>query len=404
MAVAQAFHGTIIHSLGLDRLEIIEDGLITIDADGVILQLEKSIAWDQVSQHVSSLSTTTTTTTTTIRRVRRLPRGQFLVPGFVDTHHHAPQWAQRGLGQGLPILDWLDRGATTAAYYGSRHGAATRILADLCAARARGQRALSLADTEACIAHIRALEEDPAAAAAAGKGGGALVRPVLTPRFALACDAALLAGLGALARARAPGPRARRLDLYAHFGLLGPRTVLAHCCHMSEHELGRVAAAGAGVAHCPVANLTVGGGFMAAPVRACLRRGIPVGLGSDSGGGFASGILDAMRMALVAANAREAQTAGADAALSIPEVFHLATLGGARVCGLDARVGNFLPGKEFDALLVCAEADGVMTMLEEWDSAMTVFEKFVMTADDRNIQEVYVRGRSVKTQGTPSST
>lgn len=32
---------------------------------------------------------------------------QFLLPGFVDTHIHAPQVAQIGLGLDMPLLDWL---------------------------------------------------------------------------------------------------------------------------------------------------------------------------------------------------------------------------------------------------------------------------------------------------------
>ena len=66
------------------------------------------------------------------------------------------------------------------------------------------------------------------------------------------------------------------LDLYDHFGLLSSgRSILAHCCYMSEYEIGRLLELRAGIAHCPVSNMTVGGGFMAAPVRRLLRHGIP---------------------------------------------------------------------------------------------------------------------------------
>lgn len=325
---------------------------------------------------------------------------------------------------------FLRQGVTTAAYYGSLHAEATQILADLCLAK--GQRALvgkcnmdrhapswyadasvaaSLRDTEDCLAHVERI--DPA---------GQLVRYVLTPRFAISCSDALLAGLGAMA-ARRPDlavqthvnealsemeftrtlfPQfASEIDLYAHFGLLASRrSILAHCCYMSEEEVGKVAALGCGVAHCPVANMTVGGGFMAAPVRALLRAGVKVGLGTDSGGGFSSSVLDAARQALVASNAREVASEGKDRGLTIPELFYLATLGGAQVCGLEDKVGSFEVGKEFDALLINT-ADGagggsIMTMVEEEDSLNTVFEKFMMTGDDRNIEQVYVRGRLVK--------
>ncbi|OTA99901.1 hypothetical protein M426DRAFT_76079 [Hypoxylon sp. CI-4A] len=407
------------------------------------------------SKLVPSILSTLSIRSPSTQTVRYLPRNQFLIPGFVDTHNHAPQWAQRGLGQSMHILDWLSevtfpnearfadasyarriyescvdgflqQGVTTASYYGSLHAEATNILADVCLAK--GQRALvgkcnmdrnapsyyrdasaeaSLEDTEKCIAHIRSI--DPAAK---------LVKHVLTPRFAVSCTGELLAGLGALAAANPDLPiqthfneaeqemaftrelfpefSGSEADLYAHYGLLNDRSVLAHCCHMNEYEIDAIQRLGCGVAHCPVSNMTVGGGFMAAPVREFLRRGVKVGLGTDSGGGFSSSILDAMRQALVASNAREVISQGKDKGLDIAELFYLATLGGAKVCGLEGRIGNFEVGKEFDALVIDASALGVMTILEDRDSLKTVFDKFIMTGDDRNIKEVYVGGRLVK--------
>lgn len=131
-----------------------------------------------------------------------------------------------------------------------------------------------------------------------------------------------------------------------------------------------------------------------------LRRGIKVGLGTDSGGGFSSSILDAMRQAMIASHAREVMSRGSDNGLSIDEVFCLATIGGAEVCGVADRIGNFEVGKEFDALVIGTRgsAQGIMTMVEEGDNLRTVFEKFIMTGDDRNILEVYVKGKLVKTR------
>jgi len=388
--------------------------------------------------------------------IHLLGPGRFLIPGFVDTHNHAPQWEQRGLGQGLHILDWLEsvtfpnearfadpsharrvysrcidgflrQGVTMASYYGSLHGEATNILADLCLEK--GQRAYvgkcnmsrnspayyrdasvqeSLHGTEACIAHIRKIDPE-----------GKLVRHVLTPRFAISCDNALLQGLGEIAKRNPDLPiqthfneaeqemqATRELfpefeneaDLYSHFDLLGERSILAHCCHMTEYEMGRLEELRCGVAHCPTSNMTVGGGFMAAPVREFLRRGIKVGLGTDSGGGYSSSMLDAMRLAIVASNAREVMSGGKEKGLSIVEVFYLATLGGAEVCCLAERIGNFRPGKSFDAIVIgtAGEDQGVMTAVGAEDDLSTVFEKFVMTGDDRNIVQVYVQGRLVK--------
>ncbi len=40
--------------------------------------------------------------------VTELKRGQFLLPGFIDCHIHAPQVPNIGLGYDRPLLEWLD--------------------------------------------------------------------------------------------------------------------------------------------------------------------------------------------------------------------------------------------------------------------------------------------------------
>lgn len=265
----------------------------------------------------------------------------------------------------------------------------------------------SLQDTESCIAHIRKIDPE-----------GQLLKHVLTPRFAISCDAECLAGLGQIAARNPDLPIQTHFneaeqeitatkelfpqfdseaDLYAHYGLLTRRSILAHCCYMTPYEFDKLKELQCGVAHCPISNMTVGGGFMAAPIREFLNRGIKVGLGTDSGGGFSSSMLDAMRQAMIASHAKEVESKGKDKGLKIAEAFYLATLGGAEVCCLEKKVGNFEVGKEFDALVVDWERDGVMTMVDEDEDGLgTVFEKFVMTGDDRNIVRVFVKGRVVR--------
>ncbi|KAF4925824.1 Guanine deaminase [Colletotrichum viniferum] len=445
MAQGHAFHGAIIHSLGPNEVEILENAGLIVNGDGVITEFFQDISAEELSRKIPAAA-----------QLRSIPKGQFLSPGFIDTHNHAPQWAMRGLGQGLHILDWLDQvtfphearfsdpqyarkvyescvdgflkqGITTASYYGSKHAEATQILADICLSK--GQRAFvgkcnmdrnapsylhdtsaesSLQETVECVKHIRDI--DPT---------GRLVRPVLTPRFAISCTPELLAGLGKMAEedtelaiqthfneAEQEIKATRELfpefsseaDLYHHFGLLNQRSILAHCTFMTDYEMQKIKDYECGVAHCPISNMTVGGGFMAASIRQFLTRGIKVGLGTDSGGGFSSSMLDSIRQAVIASNAREVMSDGNDKALSLDEVFYLSTLGGARVCCLEDKIGSFAVGKEFDALWInCPlESFGVMTVREESDTLRTVFEKFLMTGDDRNIARVYVRGRLIK--------
>ncbi|KAJ0162871.1 Guanine deaminase [Colletotrichum tanaceti] len=441
-----AFQGALIHSLGPNQVEILENAGLVIGEDGLISEFHRDISAEELSKKLPNSV-----------RLQKVEKGQFLSPGFVDTHNHAPQWAMRSLGQGLHILDWLEQvtfphearfsdpayaakvyescvrgflkqGITTASYYASKHAEATRILADTC--QRLHQRAFvgkcnmdrnapsylgddsaesSLRETVECVEHIRRI--DPT---------GKLVRPVLTPRFAICCTPDLLAGLGKMAdedpglaiqthfnEAEQEINATRELfpqfsseaDLYRHYGLLNERSILAHCTFMTDYDMDRVREYGCGVAHCPISNMTVGGGFMAAPIRRFLDRGIKVGLGTDSGGGFSSSMLDSIRQAVIASNAREVMSGGKDKALSLDEAFYLSTLGGAGVCGLEDTIGNFAVGKEFDAIWVTCpldETSGVMTAREETDGVRTLFEKFLMTGDDRNIARVYVQGKLVK--------
>lgn len=451
----RVFHGTIIHSTSPQHLHILQNALLVYStADGRILALQPDTPLDAVPHTLRTLHIPDNAPIT------HLSPSQFLIPGLVDTHNHAPQWAMRGRGQGMHILDWLDavtfpaearfasepyarrtyaslvrgmlrQGVTTASYYASLHGPATRILADLCLEL--GQRALvgkcnmdrgspdyyvdesaeqSMRVTQECIDYIRAA--DPS---------GALVRPVLTPRFAISCTSDLLNRLGALAEREPDLPiqthfneaeqeRSATLSLfpdfkdevslYESFGLLNERSILAHCTIMTEEETARLRNLDCGVAHCPTANMTVGGGFMAAPVRDFLARGMKVGLGTDSGGGYSSSMLNAMRHALIASFAREALYENHLQGLTLEEVFWMATVGGAKVVGLGEVIGNFDVGKQFDAIVVDVsdERRGVNTPMEDTDTPRIMLDKFIMTGDDRNITEVFVRGKSVhRTQG-----
>ncbi|KAK0650143.1 putative guanine deaminase [Lasiodiplodia hormozganensis] len=450
LRLEQAFYGPIIHSVTPTEVQICHKGLLLVGPDGKIALFRESVEKAQVAALIAEYGTGAGSL-----RIRYLERGQFLIPGFVDTHNHAPQWAQRGTGRGLLLLDWLNeitfpheakfadpayarktysscvdgflrQGITTASYYGSLHGEATKILADLCLEK--GQRALigkcnmnqnapaeccdasakeSLEVTKDFIAHVDKIDPEHK-----------VVTPTLAPRFAISCDRELLTGLGEIAKANPNIPIqthfneaedeiqftktlfhefSNEADLYANYGLLNSRSILAHCIFLEDYEVDKIAELGCGIAHCPISNTTIGG-FMAAPIRQYLRREINVGLGTDSGGGFSSSILDAMRQAFIVSKAREVATEGADPALSLSETFYLATLGGAKVCGLGDKIGNFAEGKEFDALEIhtLGANAGIITPIEDEDDMPTVFEKFLMTGDDRNIAKVYVRGRSVK--------
>ncbi|MGH7718957.1 MAG: amidohydrolase family protein [Gemmatimonadaceae bacterium] len=158
--------------------------------------------------------------------------------------------------------------------------------------------------------------------------------------------------------ASAAGPfadalRARGIAVGAHgcspvallhrLGVLRGRPLLAHCVQVDAEDLSLLADSGSSVAHCPISNARLGHGV--APVVEMLRAGIVVGLGSDS---MASNdrmhLLEESRSAVLLQRSRG--SAGQE--MTADHALHLATLGGAKALGLDARIGSLEPGKDAD--------------------------------------------------------
>lgn len=156
---------------------------------------------------------------------------RLILPGMTDLHLHAPQFAFRGLGMDLELLDWLNartfpeeakyadlgyaalaygqfvdclrRSATTrAVVFGTVHPAATTLLMELLEASGLVSYVGKVNMDRDCPEALR--EADAAASLAATEQWLASARfahtkPILTPRFVPSCSDALLQGLGELA-------------------------------------------------------------------------------------------------------------------------------------------------------------------------------------------------------------
>lgn len=186
---------------------------------------------------------------------------------------------------------------------------------------------------------------------------------VLTPRFALNCTAAQMRAFGAWAAeaevmiqthlAESPAELAEvaerfpealdYTDVYDRAGLLGTRSVLGHCIHMSPREWRCLAARGSWIAHCPTSNEALDSGRMdLAAVRA---HAIPYALATDVGGGPSHSMLHVMQRFLAVH-----RTAGER--VDECEALYRATLAGAQCMGRGREAGNLLPGKRADFMLM----------------------------------------------------
>jgi cytosine/adenosine deaminase-related metal-dependent hydrolase len=158
----------------------------------------------------------------------------------------------------------------------------------------------------------------------------------------------------------------------------------AHCVHLSEPEVERVAAAGVGVAHCPTSNLRLGAGT--APVRELLAAGARVGLGVDgSASNERSDICFEVKQALLAARGR-----GGGEAMTARDALRLATRGGASVLRRDD-IGSLEPGKRADVAIW--RTDGL-----ELGGAEDLPAALVLSAPHR-VDTLLVGGREVVRDG-----
>ena len=256
-----------------------------------------------------------------------------ILPAFVNAHTHSAEALARGRAPMARLDEWL--GAQYAEGEDALAAAEIRHAILLAAAECIRGGAVSVTD------HFRQIPQsrDAVAAAAAAWGesgmrariavmlrdlpspGRAAPAPTaevlataavilrdappgaaigLGPSAPQRCSDALLAGLGDLARAHgsfvhlhvcetaldAERCRARfgqpAVFALEALGLAGPRVEYAHCVHLTDAELDRMAATGTLFVHNPLANLRLGSGI--APVARALARGVRVGVGSDGAG------------------------------------------------------------------------------------------------------------------------
>ncbi|KAI9276759.1 guanine deaminase [Phascolomyces articulosus] len=439
-----AFYGTIVHAISINQLDIVSNGLLVVDNEkGVIVSFEREV--DDVEKFLGKLDRP--------YKLHRLTPEQFVFPGLVDTHAHAPQYVFAGSGMDLQLLEWLNtyvfpaessfkspqvakdaytkvvsrflrNGTTTCSWFATIHLEACKILVDTI--EQLGQRAYvgkvnmdqnspdfyieestqaSLDDTRAFIEYTQQKQQS-----------NALITPVVTPRFAITCSSELMHGLSQLAKEYdipiqthlcenhneieftcSLFPKSKHYTgIYADHGLLGDKSYMAHCVHMTDDEIDTLAKHNTGISHCANSNFSLHSGVC--DVRRFLDKGVKVGLGTDVAGGFAPSMLDAVRSSFFASKCtlmahRDRQQEYEH--LGTAELVYLATLGGARVLGLQDTIGNFVVGKAFDALIVdLGSSQGSVDLMGN-ETPLQKVEKFLFNGNDQSLAHVFVQGRRV---------
>ena len=169
----------------------------------------------------------------------------------------------------------------------------------------------------------------------------------------------------------------RTVERLDRLGVLGPRTVLAHCVHVNGTELDLIAKSKSSVAHNPMSNMLNAVGV--APVPAMLDRGITVGLGND---GWIYDPFENMRCALTI----HRLASGNPSAISPEQIFKMATLDGARCYGLEKQLGSLEKGKLADVVIL--DSSTVPTPITE----TSVIGHLLNTFGGRDVRDVFVNG------------
>ncbi len=169
----------------------------------------------------------------------------------------------------------------------------------------------------------------------------------------------------------------RTVERLNRLGVLGPKTVLAHCVHVNGTEMDLIAKSKSAVAHNPMSNMLNAVGV--APVPAMLERGITVGLGND---GWIYDPFENMRCALTI----HRLASGNPSAIGPEQIFKMVTLDGAKCYGLQKQLGSL--EKEKLADIVILDASKVPTPLNE----NSVIGHLLNTFSGKDVRDVFVNG------------
>ncbi|MDF2442468.1 MAG: 8-oxoguanine deaminase [Subtercola sp.] len=380
------------------------DGYLVID-DAVIVAVGSGPVPSEWTEPDARSGTATRTTVVDAR-------GHLVTPGLINTHHHLYQWLTRGYAQDAILFDWLtalyplwsmidadlvEAGALGAIAVAARSGCSTvgdhhyvfpsgagDILGGIVnAASTVGVRlhatrgSMDLGRSAGGLPPDFAVETIDAILAASDlaidryhdAGAGAMTQVALAPCSPFSVTAELLTESAALGRARGVrlhthGSETVEEDAFClakfgrtptqyleDLGWLGSDVWMAHCVHLDEHAIGRFAATGTSVAHCPSSNARLAAGI--APVPAMLDAGVTVGLGVDGAASNESGQLGSeIRMAVL----MNRLGSGADR-MTGRTALRMATMGGARTLGRSAEIGSLEVGKLADVAVW--KVDGV---------------------------------------------
>ncbi|MBT2724465.1 amidohydrolase [Bacillus sp. ISL-46] len=173
------------------------------------------------------------------------------------------------------------------------------------------------------------------------------------------------------------------IEFLEEIGVLSPRLVAAHCIHLLDHDIELLKKYDIKVAHCIGANTKSAKGV--ARVRDLLSAGVTVGLGTD--GPSSGNTLDLFSQMRLFANFHKTYLQDRSA-FPAEEIVKLATIGGAKVSGMQEEIGSIEVGKQADFILVETDSVNMFPIFNPYSA-------LVYSANASNVRDVFIAGKQV---------
>lgn len=188
----------------------------------------------------------------------------------------------------------------------------------------------------------------------------------------------------------------RSIGMLDQYGVLGERTLLAHCVWLNDEEIRRLADTGTRVAHCPISNAKLASGVARVPEM--IDAGIRIGLGTD--GNVCNNSLDLFEGMKFGSLIQKA-TRLDPVTMSASQMLRMATLGGAEALGLDDQIGSIEVGKRADMILLDIGAPNLTPYCVD-DKGGNLIWNLVFSARGSNVTHVWVDGECLISEGEPT--
>ena len=318
--------------------------------------------------------------------------GCLVMPGLVNTHTHLPMTCFRGLADDLPLMEWLHEHMFPAEakhvnremiYKGALLAMAEMILSgttsccdsyfyESSVVQAAVEAGMRIVAGQGFIDFSPPDAEELRRKAATAESFVAKWRPLspmVTPSLfchsAYTCDPETLrtvkrvadgAGVPFMMHLSETKEEvdivlsrhgARPVHHLRALGILGGQCAIVHGVWLEDDEMDILAQSGTGVCHCPESNMKLASGIARIPE--LLARGVAVGLGTD--GCASNNDLDMLLELDTMAKLHKVSTMN-PTAMDAETALRIATIGGARVLGLQDLIGTIEPGKRADLIVI----------------------------------------------------